>query len=115
MALSQALNLFNAIVSKQALCQQIPRWEKNLKPPFDATMRETEALHRGAVPEAASLLVGEETLVMPAPATKSATKQSSTTMFGLENAPSWMDQDKMIGFARSGFCHKFAVIFLTAI
>ena len=90
--------------------------EENLKPPFDATMREIEALCYGAaVPEAVSLLGGEETLVTPAPATKSATKLSSTTAFGLENAPSWMDQDKMIGFARSGFCHKFAVIFLTAI
>ena len=58
-------------------------------------MIEIEALRCGAVPEAASSLVGEETVVMPA--TKSATKLSSTTAFGLETALSWMDHDKMIG------------------
>ena len=65
MALSQALNLFNATVSKQALHQRIARWRNNLKPPFDATMQEIEALRRGAVPETASSLAGEEIVVTP--------------------------------------------------
>ena len=94
MALSQALNLFNATVSKQALHQRIARWRNNLKPPFDATMQEIEALRRGAVPETASSLAGEEIVVTPA--TLSATQLSSTTAFGLDRAPSWMDRDKMI-------------------
>ncbi len=84
----QALNLFNATASKQALHQRIARWRKNLTPPFDSAMIEIEALHREAVPEASSLLAGEETVVTPESATKSATKLSPTTAFGLENAPS---------------------------
>ncbi len=55
-------------------------------------MIEIEALCRGAVPEASSSLAGEEIVVMPAPpATKSATKLSSTTALDLKLLhPGWI-------------------------